>query len=115
MAGPWLLELPIPVPEWCQGTYWSLVSLLRLQVSTIKTRHRASALVVIACFIWTSPQYADTLDCLVSFSFLSPSMKPMYDTIWSCLAVQYDPALSHCTIRSGLVPVYDVIWLSFHV
>jgi hypothetical protein len=42
------LELPIPVSEWCQGTCRNLVSLLSLQISTIKTRHGASALVFVA-------------------------------------------------------------------
>ena len=49
------------------------------------------------CYIWTSLYFADTLDCLVSF-FLLSSSKPMYDTIWHCLLVQYDLLSDSCTI-----------------
>ena len=44
--------------------------------------------------------YADTLDCLVSF-FSLPSIEAH---------VRYDLVLVLCTIRSGHVLVYNMIW-----
>ena len=52
------------------------------------------------CYVWTSFHYADTLDCLVTFSF-SLTLKPMYDTIWWSRFVQYNLVDSLCTIRSS--------------
>ena len=60
-----------------------------------------------SCYVRTSLYFADTSNCLVSF-FLTPSLKPMYDTIWHCLHVRYDLALSPCMIQSGAVFLYDI-------
>ena len=61
-----------------------------------------------SCYVRTSLYYADTSDCLVSFSSPFPSPKPMYDTIESCSCVQYDLVSFSRTIRSGSVLVYDI-------
>ena len=54
--------------------------------------------------------YADTLDCIISFSFL-PTLKPMYDTILCLCYVQYDLASGSCMIRSLGSFVYDInLW-----
>ena len=43
--------------------------------------------------------YADTLDCIVSFSH-SPTLKPMYDTISCVSCIRYDLKSRLSTIRS---------------
>ena len=58
------------------------------------------------CYVRTSFYYADTLDCLVYFYFSLPSIE-------AC--VRYDLALFPCTIRSGCVLVYNMIWLCSRV
>ena len=50
------------------------------------------------CYVQTSIHYADTLDCIVYFSFSFPSTKPVYDMIWLCSCIRYDLAAFWCTI-----------------
>ena len=64
---------------------------LRLKESNVEKRRKINSLAL--CYIQTSFYHADTSDCLVYF-FLSPSLHR-----------------SPCMIRSGLVPVYNTIWL----
>ena len=52
------------------------------------------------CYVRTSPHYADTLDCLVHFFLLLPPPTEAH--------VRYNLVLVPCTIRSGLVSVYDI-------
>ena len=42
------------------------------------------------------------------YLFLFPPPKPMYNTIWSHLYVQYDLVLPLGMIQSGGVPMYDI-------
>ena len=59
------------------------------------------------CYDWTSLTYADTLDCIISFSHLL-TPKPMYDTIECFPCVRYDLASYSATIRSLDSLMYDI-------
>ena len=52
--------------------------------------------------------YADTLDCIVSFSSYTLPPKPLYDTISWLSLVRYDLVAFSCTIRSCGSFVYNI-------
>ena len=53
--------------------------------------------------------YADTLDCIISFSSYLLTPKPMYDMISRLSCVRYNLMSFLCTIRSHVFLVYDTI------